>query len=84
MAKERDFIITFEGKGIERNVIVRVKNADADIGVAAQYALNSFISSFGSLKKNKIIKMQEIDPETKENIGEPILPEENTYIPIGR
>ena len=56
--------------------MLQFKNAKAAVGI--------FINSIGSLKKNEIIEIQEID-ENNKPIGEVIKPMDNTsIIPTGR
>ena len=53
-------------------------------GIDAKAAVGIFINAIGSLKKNEIIEIQEID-ENNKPIGEVIKPMDNTSIvPTGR
>ena len=74
----RKFIITYipikkYGVNLKQNATVTINNETGNIGVDAKSALNSFINVFGSLKKNEVFSIQEID-ENGNSIGEPILP----------
>lgn len=81
----RSFIIKWkENKkyALERETLVDVTRESGDIGIDAKAALNIFCASFGNLKKNEIISIQEIN-EKGENIGEPIVPtsDESSIVP---
>lgn len=55
-----------------------------DTGRDAKTATELFCKSFGNLKKNTILSIQEIDEKGKA-IGEPIIPtEENSIVPVKR
>ena len=85
----RNFIITYApiqkfGKMVTRNTKIIVSKPAGNIGIDAKAAVGIFINSIGSLKKNKIIEIQEID-ENNKPIGEVIKPMNNTsIIPTGR
>lgn len=65
----------------ERTVKVTVAGTLGDT-VAPQAALEIFMRNFGNLKKNEIIKIQQIN-ENGENIGEPIVPQgDSAIIPV--
>lgn len=52
------------------------------VATSAKAATGLFMQAFGNLKKNTINYIQEINPDTKENIGEPIIPDnDNDTIP---
>lgn len=69
---------------LERTTYLKIPNASGNVGTDAKRALNIFISSFGNLKKNEIIKIQELDEEYNQ-IGEDITPmEEENIVPIRR
>lgn len=80
----RNFRITYKpidryNKSTERNIVVNISKPSGDIGADAHSALNLFIASAGSLKKNDIIEIQEISDDGT-NIGEPIKPTGNSSI----
>ena len=63
---------------VERVNSITVTDASSDTGVAAKAAVNLFTKSFGSLKYNTIISIQEYDENGP--VGEPIVPMEDTSI----
>lgn len=66
---------------MERTNSVTVTNASADIGMAAKAAVELFTKSFGSLKYNTIVSMQEYNDEGP--VGEPIVPDaDNNIVPM--
>jgi hypothetical protein len=66
---------------MERVNSVTVTEAPADTGLAAKAATNLFTKSFGSLKTNTIISIQEYNENGP--IGEPIVPsDENDIVPV--
>lgn len=68
------------GAPIERTNSVMVAGT-GDIGRDAKTATDVFCKSFGNLKKNTIVSIQEVN-DKGESIGEPIIPtEENSIIP---
>lgn len=73
----RRFIITWQSKKdkLTRKNRVQVIKDSGDIGIDAKKALNLFTNTYGSLKYNDIITIQEVD-ENGDNIGEPIKPVE--------
>ena len=85
----RNFIITYApiqkfGKMVTRNTKIIISKPSGNIGIDAKAAVGVFINSVGSLKKNEIIEIQEVD-ENNEPIGEVIKPMDNTSIvPTGR
>lgn len=85
----RNFIITYApiqkfGKTVTRNTKIVISKSTGNIGIDAKAAVGIFINSIGSLKKNEIIEIQEID-ENNKPIGEVIKPMDNTSIvPTGR
>ena len=85
----RHFLITYKenkrnGLEIVMHHKISISKPTGDIGLDAKTAVGIFISSTGSLKKNEIIEIQEID-ENNEPIGEVIKPMDNTsIIPTGR
>lgn len=64
---------------INRANYIRVSNPVGDTSIDAKAALNIFISEFGDLKHNTIIKIQEFD-ENGIQLGEDIIPSEKTAI----
>jgi len=76
----RTFLITFKTKdGDERKRVVMVSNPSGDIGKDAKAALGIFIASTGTLKKNEIVSLQEIDKDNKP-VGEPITPTQDSSV----
>ena len=71
-------------KQLKRNNTIMIAKPTGDTSVDAKRALGLFISAFGNLKDNTIIKIQEFDENGQ--IGEDIIPtnDENAIIPIGR
>ena len=68
------------GPPIERKNTVLVPKTE-DFGYDAKQATEIFCKTFGNLKKNTIISIQETN-EKGEAVGEPIVPtEENSIIP---
>lgn len=70
---------------IERHNIIKgsIKD-DAEVGAAAKLATDLFCKTFGNLKKNTIISIQEIDKDGRP-VGEVITPMgESKVIPVGR
>lgn len=67
------------GNPIMRSNTVEVVNASPDIGAAAKAAVTMFSKSFGSLKKNTIVSIQEFDKDGRP-VGEPIIPNDETEI----
>ena len=66
---------------MERESLITVIST-GDIGYDAKQAVEVFCKTFGNLKKNTIISIQEVN-EKNEPIGEPIIPmNENSIIPI--
>lgn len=69
------------GSPMERTNVVTVVKPTGDIGKDAKTATDLFCSSFGNLKRNTIVSIQEVN-DKGESIGEPITPtEENAIIP---
>lgn len=85
----RTFLITYKelkkySPDMELHSVVKISKATGDIGIDAKAALGVFINCTGSLKKNEIISIQELD-ENNKPIGEVIKPMDNTSIvPTGR
>ena len=79
--KYRYFIFTWKNRraGVTRHNLVKVMTDAEDIGYVAKSATNIFCSTFGSLKYNDIIEIQEVDKENN-LIGEPIKPMDETSI----
>ena len=70
---------------LSRDTLIQLANPTGKTEIDAKNALNLFIKSCGNLKKNTIIKIQELDEDGKQ-IGEDIMPstDENAIIPSGR
>ena len=84
----RTFEITWyknERNPIERKNRVLVTRPTGTIEKDAKYAVGLFTSEFGSLKKNSIISIAEVDKDGNQ-IGELITPMdgENAIVPTGR
>lgn len=82
----RKFEVTWYSKKdkakIERHNTVMVSKPNGDIGKDAKAASEIFCATFGSLKKNEIVKLQEID-DAGAPIGEPITPmEDSSVVPV--
>lgn len=78
----RKFLFTWKpiskyGNETERHNIITISNGTGSIGADAKAATDLFCKGFGSLKKNDIISIQELD-ENGSEIGEPITPMDNT------
>lgn len=84
----RNFVIHYREKKkynpTERKIVVEVaKNFDsAEVGPAAHAALDLFCTNFGNLNRLDVLDIQEIDKETGESIGEPIVPTGDSIVPI--
>lgn len=65
------------GSPIERHNLIQV-TAGPDIGVSAKRATDVFCKTFGSLKYNTIVSIQEM--ADGKPVGEPIVPQEDTSI----
>ena len=76
---------TKDRKELSRHTLIRISHPTGKTEIDAKNATNLFIKSCGSLKRNTIIKIQELD-ENGEQIGEDIIPsaDENAIIPSGR
>lgn len=76
---------TKDRDAIPRHTLIRISNPTGKTEIDAKNAMELFVRSCGNLKKNTIIKIQELD-ENGEQIGEDIVPsaEENAIIPTGR
>ena len=70
------------GSPFERTNLVLVSKATGDIGSDAKAATEIFSKTFGNLKKNTIVSIQELD-EKGAAIGEPIIPsDEVVTVPV--
>ena len=69
------------GQPTFRHNKVTVSKPTGHVEIDAQIALNIFISSFGNLKKNTIVKIKEFD-ECGNQIGEDITPSDSAIIPV--
>ena len=68
-------------KPLERTNSITVTNASPDTGLAAKAAVDIFTKTFGSLKYNTIVSIQEYNEEGP--VGEPITPaEDNSIVPL--
>lgn len=76
---------TKDGEVVSRHTLIRISHPTGKTEIDAKNAMELFVKSCGSLKKNTIIKIQELD-ENGEQIGEDITPSdaENAIIPSGR
>lgn len=69
------------GTPVTRRNAVTVVNASPEVGLAAKAAVALFTKTFGSLKKNTIISLQEFNNDGP--IGELITPDaDNNIVPI--
>lgn len=69
---------------IERKNIIEVGKSYSNVGEAAKAATALFTRSFGNLKKNTIVSIQEID-EKGNPVGEVITPvDETSIVPVAR
>lgn len=74
---------TRDGDNMRRDTFIKLSKPTGQTNYDAKAALNIFISKFGNIKKNTIIKIIEMDENGQ--IGEPITPmEDSTIIPAGR
>ena len=68
-------------KPLERTNSITVSNASPDTGLAAKTAVDIFTKTFGSLKYNTIVSIQEYNEEGP--VGELITPaEDNSIVPL--
>ena len=66
---------------IERANSITVSDAPADTALAARSATELFVKSFGSLRYNTIVSIQEYNDEGP--VGEPIIPsDDNSIVPL--
>ena len=74
---------TKDGEKFTRQTFIRLSKPIGKTAVDAKAALNIFISQFGGLKKNTIVKIIEMDENGQ--IGEDIIPtEKSAIVPTGR
>ena len=74
---------TKEGEKMTRETFIKLSKPSGDTSHDAKAALNIFISQFGNIKKNTIVKIIEMDENGQ--IGEDIIPmTETSIIPAGR
>lgn len=67
---------------LKRTSWIKLSKPTGEVTIDAKAALNIFISEFGDLKYNTIIKIQEFD-ENGIQLGEDIVPQNDTsFIPI--
>ena len=76
---------TKDGEFVSRTTMIKISNPTGKTDIDAKTAVGLFTKSCGNLKRNTIIKIQELD-ENGTQIGEDITPsiEENAIIPTGR
>jgi hypothetical protein len=83
----RTFVFTWfrndsHGQVLERHSTIKVSNK-LDFAAAAKAATDLFCVSFGSLKQNTIVSIQEMKDGVA--VGEPIVPQsDNAVVPTGR
>jgi hypothetical protein len=77
----RYFVIEWSKKNQsnKRKNKISINKPTGEIGYDAKSALNIFCGQFGGLNKNEVYSIQEVNEEG-DNIGEPIVPLENTNI----
>lgn len=80
----RKFLFTYKpiskyGLNSERGSFITLSKETGDLSRDAKAAMGIFIASTGTLKKNDIISIQEVDDNGK-FIGEPITPVDGTSI----
>lgn len=74
---------TRDGDNMKRDTFIKLSKPTGQTNYDAKAALNIFISKFGNIKKNTIVKIIEMDENGQ--IGEPITPmEDSAIIPAGR
>lgn len=78
----RKFLFTYKpiskyGLNSEQNRFVTLSKETGDLSKDAKAAMGIFIASTGTLKKNDIISIQEVDDNGK-FVGEPITPVDGT------
>ena len=76
---------TKDGESVSRTTMVKISKPTGKTDIDAKVAVGLFTKTCGNLKRNTIIKIQELDEDCKQ-IGEDIVPsiEENAIIPSGR
>lgn len=76
---------TKDGESVSRTTMVKISKPTGKTDIDAKAAVGLFTKSCGNLKRNTIIKIQELDENGKQ-IGEDITPstKENAIIPSGR
>ena len=74
---------TKERNPMTRNTFITLSKPTGETSYDAKAALNIFISHFGNLKKNTIVKIIEMDENGQ--IGDDILPtDSNSSVPVRR
>lgn len=74
---------TRDGEDFKRSTFIKLGRPCGKVEVDAKAALNIFISQFGNLKKNTIIRIKEMDENGQ--IGDDIVPtEDSNILPIRR
>lgn len=73
-----------EGSSGERTTSIQLSKPTGQVNRDAHSAVDLFVATYGSLKKNEIICIKEFDENGQ--IGEDIVPssDENAIIPVGR
>lgn len=69
---------TKDGEKFKRETFIQLSRPTGETNIDAKAALNIFISQFGNLKKNTIIKIIEMNENGQ--IGEDIIPMTDTSI----
>ena len=69
---------TKDGEKFKRETFIKLSKPTGETNIDAKVALNIFISQFGNLKKNTIIKIIEMNENGQ--IGEDIVPMTDTSI----
>ena len=69
---------TKDGEKFKRETFIKLSKPTGETNIDAKVALNIFISQFGNLKKNTIIKIIEMNENGQ--IGEDIVPMADTSI----
>lgn len=71
------------GKKVLRTNSITVSNASSEVGEAAKAATDLFCKTFGNLKRNTIMSIQEYNEDGP--VGEPIVPTDgSSIVPIGK
>ena len=69
---------------VQRTTWIKLDKTSGQTSFDAKMALNNFLSTYGGLNKNTVVKIQEFD-ENMVQIGEDITPAvSNSIIPVGK